>query len=526
MLIHNVRLGFATNSSSTHSIVLLPPGLKLHGNSDDVTSYSDRPDERESYEFGWSNFVLSMPEEKGAYLQLLLRQQLLKQINNNDYVDAVLSGLYGFSRLYNGCVDHQSVFTFPVGFHDRYDGKTNKIDRQFFADFYNYIVENPRIAILGGNDNNDTNNYVLDIEGVKELGSLEFLDAARGGSAGEDVVCRYDDVYKYWTLFNRANGTKLRMSFDNNDVQPTDKVIDRASKPELIDLKITSYCDRGCPFCYQSSTKDGKHMDLHSNMYSVISQFVKTNQVFEVAIGGGEPTSHPDFVGILEGFVYNGVTSSFSTGSLKWLSEFKQPVVEKILKHTGAIAVSVTSVKDVIDAGKYLQSFWHTEVGQAFIDARKFTWHIPLGTMTRKQFKDVIKRIHGIRPYPTITLLGFKHIGRGAGIKVKKYDWWLDVIKELRAERIYLFVGIDTCIAAEFKDQIAAARIDDVFVTHKEGAFSMYIDGVACTAAASSYTCENIIELESGKCKNWNRQVIDEDCELLLKSFQSGFVNV
>lgn len=32
--------------------------------------------------------------------------------------------------------------------------------------------------------------------------------------------------------------------------------------PESFDLKITDYCDGGCPWCHENSTVNGKHGDL------------------------------------------------------------------------------------------------------------------------------------------------------------------------------------------------------------------------------------------------------------------------
>ena len=38
----------------------------------------------------------------------------------------------------------------------------------------------------------------------------------------------------------------------------------RASFPDSIDLKITNYCDRGCPMCHEKSNEKGNHADLQA----------------------------------------------------------------------------------------------------------------------------------------------------------------------------------------------------------------------------------------------------------------------
>ena len=56
MKLHNLRIGFATNSSSSHSVILVPQNSIK---DDDV--YSE-----DSY--GWEQFVLASPEAKIKYI--------------------------------------------------------------------------------------------------------------------------------------------------------------------------------------------------------------------------------------------------------------------------------------------------------------------------------------------------------------------------------------------------------------------------------------------------------------------------
>lgn len=46
-------------------------------------------------------------------------------------------------------------------------------------------------------------------------------------------------------LFNRVDGTKIRFAVGSYT---------KAKRPELVDIKITDWCDVGCTFCYQNST--------------------------------------------------------------------------------------------------------------------------------------------------------------------------------------------------------------------------------------------------------------------------------
>lgn len=52
----NVRLGFATNSSSSHAIIMLPEGVQVEFDVSD------------GFEFGWGDFTLASPETKREYV--------------------------------------------------------------------------------------------------------------------------------------------------------------------------------------------------------------------------------------------------------------------------------------------------------------------------------------------------------------------------------------------------------------------------------------------------------------------------
>ena len=62
--IHNVRFGFATNSSSSHSIIMLRDG-------------AERPDDNiPQLGYGWEEFTLASREEKLLYIAQQVRYNL------------------------------------------------------------------------------------------------------------------------------------------------------------------------------------------------------------------------------------------------------------------------------------------------------------------------------------------------------------------------------------------------------------------------------------------------------------------
>ena len=94
---------------------------------------------------------------------------------------------------------------------------------------------------------------------------------------------------KNWVSYKNGNyvvslslldGTKIRQN--NLDYFEPDTI-------ESADVKITNKCDRNCKFCYENSSMFGKHGDILSP-----SWLDKLHPYCELAIGGGNPLSHPD----------------------------------------------------------------------------------------------------------------------------------------------------------------------------------------------------------------------------------------
>lgn len=64
---------------------------------------------------------------------------------------------------------------------------------------------------------------------------------------------------------------------------------------ESIDIKITNRCDMGCEACHENSAVDGLHGDILSESF-----VDKLHPYTELAIGGGNPLSHPDLIPFLK----------------------------------------------------------------------------------------------------------------------------------------------------------------------------------------------------------------------------------
>lgn len=217
----NVRLGFANNSSSSHSIVFLR-------NTNRAEELDTDPD---NYEFGWDEFTASSKRTKENYLIATVGAQLKDLVGDNT-ARIVLGHLFGRStsdmRL-DGYVDHQSALIIPEDFHGR------SIDIEYFNELSAVLLRDD-VAVLGGNDNEE-NTHPLSSDTAGRALSVPDDSYSNGWVARKDGST--------WAFFHRPTGNKIRFSFEDN------VVYEKSSLPELVDVKITDYCPYGCEFCYQ-----------------------------------------------------------------------------------------------------------------------------------------------------------------------------------------------------------------------------------------------------------------------------------
>lgn len=143
------------------------------------------------------------------------------------------------------------------------------------------------------------------------------------------VIRRYPDE-NYTVLFNPDNGFFARVEDDG-----AEEPFWSPHGPELMDIGITNWCDRGCTFCYRKSTIGGNHIALDD--YEEIIRQARDMGVFQVALGGGNPNQHPEFAEILRVTRERyGIVPNYTTNG-RGLSD---DVVAATSKYCGTVAVS------------------------------------------------------------------------------------------------------------------------------------------------------------------------------------------
>lgn len=440
MRIHNIRLGFATNSSSSHSLIFLPDGV----GSDSVEA---------PFEFGWDFFTLRSRELKSNYLAQQVYHNIHRQVRNNRIAYLVTKDLTGVDLATDGYVDHQSVWDLP------FDWQGTNLDYEFIRDLRAYLMQ-PNLAVLGGNDNTvEGEEHPLISKGV-------CADLPLERDHDQKMVAKKDG--KTWILYNRKTGAKIRFSFDKDA-----PAYIKAVTPELVDLCITKWCDKGCRFCYQDSTPKGQHAD--ERVLDRLVYVLKDLNVFEVAIGGGEPTAHPRFDNLLHTLRYYGVVPNFTTRSTAWMKDDQRR--ESILKECGQFAFSVGCGYDIIQLYDTMIKY--------NVPVERCNLHVILGVSSDYELQSLFRTARALDF--RITLLGFKNIGRGKKVKPVQNKKWIKAAKEAG----FYTLSIDTAVANQYGEDLKKAEIDPVLYTQHEGKFSMYIDAVDKKMGPSSFCPQN-----------------------------------
>lgn len=280
-------------------------------------------------------------------------------------------------------------------------------------------------------------------------------------------------------LFDRRNGTKLRFALGKYE---------KASKPELVDIKVSDFCSFGCQWCYQGSTLFGEH-STPENIDFIVSELAKA-KVFEVAIGGGEPLETPHIVETFKKFHAAGITPNFTTKFPGLVRKF-WPEIGSII---GGFAYSAETPAQIRSSAKLF--------GKGKIPMSKVNLHYVMGLGDRDHFKEYLMAAEevGMR----VTLLGYKTSGRGKDLIPFPYDWWIDVVHELVAAGKCPSLSIDTPLAEAYKDELP---VDSTHFHILEGAYSMYIDAVSMEMGASSFDeKEELVPFDGGWRKRYRQR--------------------
>ncbi|RLA58768.1 MAG: hypothetical protein DRQ89_14985, partial [Epsilonproteobacteria bacterium] len=307
-------------------------------------------------------------------------------------------------------------------------------------------------------------------------------------SYGGKLIARHEGD-NWWTLFNKRTGMKMVINLNVEDTP----MLERLNRPQLVDLKLTNFCPYECSFCYQGSTTQGKDSERR-DIYSILRALADL-EVFEVAIGGGEPTLSLHFVETMEQCADLGIVPNFTTKNLGWLQS--RAAIKAIQNSCGAFAYSAVSCNDI----RGLDAVLPEEL------VRQATINIPMGAHA-DGIEQMLHICHDLGY--TVTLLGYKTTGRGGDVVPVPYQDWMEKIIKLRDNGHCPTIGVDTVMLDQAK--VLGINIPSWISTPSEGTASMYIDAVQMKAGASSFVEEEkMVHLPKGQ--HGRRMIEKEDIQ-------------
>lgn len=254
----------------------------------------------------------------------------------------------------------------------------------------------------------------------------------------------------YKAIFDERTGYTLRVG--GNGMDPFWK----ETGPELLDVSITNYCERGCDFCYRGSTPNGKFMIL--DLYEKILESAKKAGVFQIAIGGGNPNQHPRFVEILKLTREYGIVPSYTTNGQGMTNE----IYEASKKYAGAVAVSWYSPYD--DAKKVIKNCHLYEI--------PVNIHFVLDAENIDEARELLEN-ECVEKINAIIFLSYKPVGN-VKRKVLEKGAELDKFIEelLRYDRCQ--IGFDSCMISHLVDKSELINLCSIDYC-EAGRFSAFI---------------------------------------------------
>ena len=269
-------------------------------------------------------------------------------------------------------------------------------------------------------------------------------------------------------LARYVNGNyRVLLYEDGTKIKRTEEDAFRADFPDSIDLKITDYCENACPMCHERSSRAGRHGNL---AHSVIDTFPSG---MEVAIGGGNPLSHPDLLPFLERLKQRRIIANLTVNVLDLRKE--RGLVKRLLRERLIYGLGVSCLtydEFAVDfALSHPNAVLHLICGV-----------FPLEALRRMMGKPI-----------KILLLGYKKVGKGREYFSSDVEKRLRETKAALADILSGFKVISFDNAAleqlDIRGAIGEKRFSEIFMG-ADGDASMYVDLVREEYALSSSTTE------------------------------------
>lgn len=263
-----------------------------------------------------------------------------------------------------------------------------------------------------------------------------------------------------YTVKLYEDGTKEKFTYDDQFI---------ADFPDSIDLKITNFCDANCPMCHENSSVKGKHANLNLPIIKSLPSGI------ELAIGGGNPLSHPNLIPFLKELKKAGVICNITVNERHLIAD--NALIDQLISEKLVWGVGVS----INDCNPKTIDFLHKNVNSVA--------HLICGIVNA----NTLKKLYDCK----ILILGYKQKGRGKEFysdSVKNNIFALKKVLPLLFDK-YQSISFDNLALEQLKVEkmVCKTAFNKAFFG-SDGEGSMYIDLVNQTFAVSS-TSETVYPL-------------------------------
>ena len=269
-------------------------------------------------------------------------------------------------------------------------------------------------------------------------------------------IRRHSDLYNF--IGDTETGVTFRWgkNFKDNPLF--------APHPELADVSISNHCSKACSFCYRNSTKNNSFITLEDYNYILDSlQHPERGNVFQIAIGGGEPLEHPDFIEIINTTYSRNIVPNFTTnGDL-----LDNAIAKAIAPKVGAVAISCQDIEEL--------DFAKVEI--LFKYGIKPNIHFLLSLDTLQQAIDILKGQYNklLTKINAVIFLTYKPCGRADESKTLNLcDDFFKFVGLIDNSQCCSKIGFDACFVPNL---MKYTKVNLDYIDPCECAFfSVYID--------------------------------------------------
>lgn len=255
----------------------------------------------------------------------------------------------------------------------------------------------------------------------------------------------------------------VKLYSDGTKIKTTNADYFDADFPDSMDIKITNKCDMNCPMCHEMSTRDGDEADLLQPFFDTI------NKGTEIAIGGGNPLTHPNLIPFLNRMKMRGVICNITVNEQHLLANvelLKRLMKSKLLRGLG-ISLNTYDEKTIAFMNENPNAVAHVIAG-----------------IVDKEHIEIIKD-NNIK----VLILGYKVFGSGVSYYSPSVDERIEMLKrELPSMRKCVdVISFDNLALSQLdiKNLIGEEEFDKIYMGD-DGEATMYIDAVKGEYGVSS----------------------------------------